>query len=513
MLITSAALIPLVGALLLTVVRGVASRVVAMLASLGSLGIAIAMAVLFDPGQGMQFTELHQWIPQIDAYYSLGVDGIGLSLVLLTTILTPLVLLYAFTESFREDQLGERAFLALALAVEGFSLYVFTATDVLLFYLFFEATLIPMFFLIGGFGGARRRYAAIKFLLYSLTSGLVMLAAVIGVYVNAQNNGHGSFLLSDLMNMSIGTNTERLLFVSFMIAFAVKAPMVPVHTWLPDAAENTTPGGAVMMVSIMDKIGTFGMFRFALGLFPNAADWATPVMIVLAVISIIYGALAALAQENLMRLVAYTSVSHFGFIVLGLFALTPTSVAGANLYMFNHGISTAALFLLVGYLMKRRGSAEIADFGGVQKVAPVLAGFLLIAGLSSLSLPGLAPFVSEFGVLAGTWEKYPWAAGISAIAMVLAALYIMRMYKRTMTGLPSTEVKEKVSELSIAERWIIVPLLALLLVLGVYPTPLTRVLNPDAEQAVTFVEKATNQDAVAPAAQPESTTISLGGAR
>ena len=290
MLITSAALIPLVGALLLTVIRGVASRVIAMLASVSTLGIAIAMAIMFNSGDGMQFTEQHQWIPQIGAYYSLGVDGIGLTLILLTTILTPLVLLYAFTEHFREDQLGERAFLGLTLAVEGFSLYVFTSTDVLLFYLFFETTLIPMFFLIGGFGGERRRYAAIKFLLYSLTSGLVMLAAVIGLYVNAHNNGHGTFLLSDLMNMSMGTNTERWLFVGFMIAFAVKAPMFPVHTWLPDAAENTTPGGAVMMVAIMDKIGTFGMFRFCLSLFPKAADWATPVIIVLAVISIIYGA-------------------------------------------------------------------------------------------------------------------------------------------------------------------------------------------------------------------------------
>lgn len=508
MLITSAALIPLVGALLLTVIRGVASRVIAMLASVSTLGIAIAMAIMFNSGDGMQFTEQHQWIPQIGAYYSLGVDGIGLTLILLTTILTPLVLLYAFTEHFREDQLGERAFLGLTLAVEGFSLYVFTSTDVLLFYLFFETTLIPMFFLIGGFGGERRRYAAIKFLLYSLTSGLVMLAAVIGLYVNAHNNGHGTFLLSDLMNMSMGTNTERWLFVGFMIAFAVKAPMFPVHTWLPDAAENTTPGGAVMMVAIMDKIGTFGMFRFCLSLFPKAADWATPVIIVLAVISIIYGALAALAQENMMRLVAYTSVSHFGFIVLGLFALTPTSVAGANLYMFNHGISTAALFLLVGYLIKRRGSTQISDFGGVQKVAPILAGFLLIAGLSSLSLPGLAPFISEFGVIAGTWTKYPWAAGISAIAMVLAGLYIMRMYKRTMTGLPSPTVKEKISELSMAERWIIIPLLALLIVFGVYPTPLTSVLNPDAEQTVSFVEKATGPNN----ATSEPTTITQGGA-
>lgn len=489
-LLTSAALVPLAIALLLTVVRGVAARVLAMLASLASLGLAIAMAVLFEPGAGMQFVEQHHWIPQINAYYSLGVDGIGLSLVLLTTILTPIVILYTFTEKFREDQMGERAFLGLVLAVEGLSLFVFSATDVLLFYLFFEATLIPMFFLIGGFGGARKRYAAIKFLLYSLSSGLIMLAAVIGVYVNAQAQGNGTFLLSDLLNMEVGTSTGRLLFVGFMIAFAVKAPMVPVHTWLPDAAENTTPGGAVMMVAIMDKIGTFGMLRFALGLFPEATKWATPVVVVLAVISVIYGALAALAQDNLMRLVAYTSVSHFGFIVLGIFALTPTSMAGSTLYMFNHGISTAALFLLVGYMIKRRGSADISDFGGVQKVAPVLAGFLLVAGLSALSLPGLAPFVSEFGVIVGTWPVLPWAAGISAIGMVLAALYIMRMYRETMTGEPDEVVVEKMTELSMLERIVIVPLLALLLVFGIYPAPLTNILNPDSEQAVTHVEKA-----------------------
>ncbi|MFY9190523.1 MAG: NADH-quinone oxidoreductase subunit M [Lawsonella sp.] len=491
-LLTSAALVPLAVALLLTVVRGVAARVLAMLASLSSLGLAIAMAVLFEPGAGMQFVEQHRWIPQINAYYSLGVDGIGLSLVLLTTILTPLVILYTFTENFREDQMGERAFLGLVLAVEGLSLFVFSATDVLLFYLFFEATLIPMFFLIGGFGGARKRYAAIKFLLYSLSSGLIMLAAVIGVYVNAQAQGNGTFLLSDLLNMEVGTSTGRLLFVGFMIAFAVKAPMVPVHTWLPDAAENTTPGGAVMMVAIMDKIGTFGMLRFALGLFPEAAEWATPVVVVLAVISVIYGALAALAQDNLMRLVAYTSVSHFGFIVLGIFALTPTSVAGSTLYMFNHGISTAALFLLVGYMIKRRGSADISDFGGVQKVAPVMAGFLLVAGLSALSLPGLAPFVSEFGVIVGTWPVFPWAAGISAIGMVLAALYIMRLYRQTMTGEPNEVVQEKMTELTMLERIVIIPLLALLLVFGIYPAPLTNILNPDSEQAVTHVEQAVN---------------------
>lgn len=502
-----AALAPLLGALLVALTRGKASRIIAIIASLITLGAAVAMAVLFHAGDGMQFTLTVPWIPALKAYFALGVDGLGLSMVILTAILTPLVLFYGMTENYRPDQLGERALLALTLAVEGLAIFVFTATDVLLFYLFFEATLIPMFFLIAGFGGARRRYAALKFLLYSLASGLVMLAAVIGLYVTANSQpGGGSFLLSDLTGLPMGTATERLLFIGFMIAFAVKAPMVPVHTWLPDAAENTTPGSAVMMVAIMDKIGTFGMLRFALGLFPHATQWATPVIVVLGVIAILYGALAALAQDHLMRLVAYTSVSHFGFIIIGIFALTPTSVAGSSLYMFNHGISTAALFLLVGYLMKRRGSGLISDFGGVQKVAPVLAGFLLVAGLSSLSLPGLAPFVSEFGVLAGTWTVLPWIAGFSALGMVLAALYIMRMYKRTMTGEPGEAVRETVTELTMAERAIIVPLLTLLIILGVYPAPLTSILNPDAQDVVTATQQATTP---APAVTP--TPVELGG--
>ena len=503
MLITIAALVPLVGALLMTLLRGAAARGVALIASLVPLVLALVMAASFVPGEGFQFVLEALWIPSVNAYYAVGLDGIGLSMLILTGILTPLVVLYSFTEHYREDQYGEPAFLGFVLAVEGLSVFVFTATDVLLFYLFFEATLIPMFFLIGGFGGERRRYAAIKFLLYSLASGLIMLAAVIGVYVvSQQGNDQGTFLLTELMANPIAGSTGRWLFAGFMIAFIVKAPMVPLHTWLPDAAENTTPGGAIMMVAIMDKIGTFGMIRFALGLFPEASAWATRFMIILAVISVLWGALAALAQTDLMRFVAYTSVSHFGFIVLGIFALTPTSFAGSALYMFNHGLSTAALFFVVGFMIRRRGSGDIFTFGGVQQTAPLLAGFLLIAGLSALSLPGLAPFISEFGVIAGTYSVHPWAAGIAAIAMVLSAVYVTRIYRVTMTGQPSTEVIATVPEISQAERWIIAPVVALLIFFGLFPAPITNLVNPDAQASVDAVVSAAavqGSDAVTPA--------------
>ncbi|MDY6050568.1 MAG: NADH-quinone oxidoreductase subunit M [Corynebacterium sp.] len=513
MLITITALVPLVGALLMTVLRGGAARGVALVASLVPLVLALLMAAQFTPGDGFQFTAQTLWIPAINAYYAVGLDGIGLSMLILTGILTPLVVAYSFTEHYREDQYGEAAFLGFVLAIEGLSVFVFTATDVLLFYLFFEATLIPMFFLIGGFGGERRRYAAIKFLLYSLASGLIMLAAVIGVYVvSQQGNDAGTFLLRDLMATPIAGSTGRWLFAGFMIAFIVKAPMVPLHTWLPDAAENTTPGGAIMMVAIMDKIGTFGMIRFALGLFPEASAWATQFMIILAVVSVLWGAFAALAQTDLMRFVAYTSVSHFGFIVLGIFAFTPTSFAGSALYMFNHGLSTAALFFVVGYLIRRRGTGDIFAFGGVQQVAPLLAGFLLIAGLSALSLPGLAPFISEFAVIAGTFTVHPWAAGIAAIAMVLSAVYVTRIYRVTMTGQPSSVIISEVPEITQSERWILAPVIALLIFFGLFPAPITSLVNPDAEAAVTAVVSTARVQGSDVAAGAAGTTTE-GGAR
>jgi NADH-quinone oxidoreductase subunit M len=262
-----------------------------------------------------------------------------------------------------------------------------------------------------------------------------------------------------------------------MAAFAIKAPLFPFHTWLPDAAASATPSTAVLMVSVIDKVGTFGMLRWGLGLFPGAAEWATPVVVTLAVVSVVYGALLAIGQDDLRRLIAFTSVSHFGFIILGLFAVTSTSTAGATFYMFNHGLSTAALFLIAGILIARRGSASIADFGGVQKVAPVLTGLFLIAGLSSLSLPGLAPFISEYMVMVGTYTRYPAAAIISVLAIVLAALYILVMFQRTMTG-PLREDNAGIRDLNALEMASLAPAIVLMVGLGFFPQPLLNVINP-----------------------------------
>src|SRR5690606_3357858 len=273
-------------------------------------------------------------------------------------------------------------------------------------------------------------------------------------------------------------NTQRLLFCGFMFAFAIKAPMVPFHTWLPDAAEESTPGGATMMVGVMDKLGTFGMIRFCLELFPEASRWATPVVLVLAVISILYGAIMAVASKNLMRFISYTSVSHFGFIVLGIFAFTTQSMVGSTLYMLNHGLSTAALFLVAGYLIKRRGSALIADFGGVQKVAPVMAGLFLFGSLATLSLPGLSSFVSEFMVLAGTFGRHPVFGIVATLGIVMAAVYMMLTYQRTMTGPISDEVSATMSDVGVRERLAVVPVVLLILAIGFFPKPLLDAIEP-----------------------------------
>ena len=446
--------------------------------SLVTLAVVALVGFGFDTsGPRFQFVETYTWIRSFGAHYALGVDGIGLTLVLLTAILTPVVIL----ASWRDGEQGRwsvNSFFAWMLALEGLALGVFEATDVFLFYVLFEATLIPIYFLIGGFGGPRRSFAAVKFLLYSLLGGLLMLASVVGLYVVSSHSAGGpSYLFSDLSHLHIDTNVGRWLFAGFFVAFAIKAPMFPVHTWLPDATAEGTPGTSVLLVSVLDKIGTFGMLRFCLGLFPEASKWATPVVLVLAVISILYGALAAIGQRNIPRLIAYTSVSHFGFIVLGIFVLNTQGQTGSTLYMFNHGLSTAALFLVTGFLIKRRGSQLIGDFGGVEKRAPVLAGIFLVAGLSSLSLPGLSPFVSEFLVIVGTFVYSFWYAIFAVVAIVLAAMYILWMYQRTMTG-PLRPELAGIKDLNVREVVALAPLVALIVLLGFYPKPLTAIINP-----------------------------------
>ncbi|GAB3660921.1 NADH-quinone oxidoreductase subunit M [Nocardioides korecus] len=474
-------LVPIVGAVVLTLMPARAGssapKWVALGVSLLTLVIGIGIALGYQPGGGTQFTEDVVWIKLFGAHYALGVDGLGLSLVLLTVILTPVVVAASWNDG-DAGRFGAKGFFAWVLALEGLSVGVFAATDVFLFYVFFEAVIFPVYFLVAGHGGPDRVRAAVKFLLFSLLGGLVMLPAVIGLYVESATSAGGpSYLVSDLAKLDFGTAAGRWMFVGFFIAFAIKAPMFPVHTWLPDTTQNATPGTSVLLVSVLDKIGTFGMIRFCLELFPEASRWATPVVITLAVISILYGALMAIASDDMMRLIAFTSVSHFGFIVLGIFVMNSQGLSGANLYMFNHGLSTAALFLVVGFLVKRRGTASIRAYGGVEKVAPVLAGLFLVAGLSSLSLPGTSPFVSELLVMVGAFVHSPWAAAFAVPGIVLAAIYILWMYQRTMTG-PVREGVHGMPDLSVREVSALAPLVVMIVVLGFYPKPLIAVFEP-----------------------------------
>lgn len=487
--LTVTAAVPLVGAAAVAgLPRTLAARAkpLALGVSLVALALTVALALRFDVGGAQQFqlTEQHEWIPQFGVTYALGVDGIALVLVALAAVLTPVCILAAWHD-VPEAGRREQNFFALVLVLETLMIGVFSATDVFLFYVFFEVMLFPVYFLIGSFGGPRRREAAVKFLLYSLLGGLVMLVAVIALYVAGPGGPHG-FLLSNLVGLRLDPATEKLMFLGFFFAFAVKAPMFPVHTWLPDAAEQAPPAVAVLLVGVLDKVGTFGMIRFCLPLFPGAAKWATPAVIVLALVSIVYGALLAIGQRDVMRLIAYTSVSHFGFIVLGIFAMTSTGQSGSVLYMVNHGFSTAALFLVAAMLAARRGSRLIPDFGGWQRVTPLIAGALLIAGLSSLALPGLSTFVSEFLVLVGTFQRYPAAGVVATIGIVLAAIYITLMYQRVMTG-PRPTDQEGTRDLTHREAWVVAPVLAVIIGLGVFPGPVLDVINPAVRRTMTQV--------------------------
>lgn len=500
--------VPMVGAaaviLLPSAARNLA-KYVALAVSLAVLAVAVLLAVRFEPGGARyQFVEDHEWIPSFGTGYVLGVDGIALALVVLTAVLVPLLIVAGWFDA------GERArsvhtYLALTLAVEGMVLISLTALDVLLFYVFFEAMLIPMYFLIGGFGGAGRSAAAVKFLLYNLFGGLIMLAAVIGLYVATARSdafAAGTFDVRAIVDavadgrFVLGPAVANALFLGFMFAFAVKAPLWPFHRWLPDAAVEATPATAVLMMAVVDKVGTFGMLRYCLQLFPDASMTFRPLVITLAVIGIVFGAVVAIGQTDLMRLISYTSISHFGFIILGIFVMTSQGQAGSTLYMVNHGISTAALFLVAGFLVSRRGSRVIADYGGVQRVAPVLAGTFLVAGLATLSLPGLAPFISEFLVLVGTFTHFPVFAVFAALALVLSAVYVLWAYQRIMTG-PVRAGNEALRDLVPREVAVVAPLIALLLVLGVYPKLALDVIDPAVGHTMTTIGQQDPTPAVA----------------
>ncbi len=485
--ITTLAVLPLLGVLGLIALPRESVRTAKQLALMTSILVAVLaiwMTTQFEVDRpGFQFVENRSWIPSFGITFGFGLDGISLLLVLLAVLLVPIVIVAGWNES-EGGRWSVKTYYILILILETIMIGVFAATDVFLFYVFFEAMLVPIYFLIGGYGSGERAAAAVKFLLYSLFGGLLMLASIIGLYVISGNQGGHTFDITELAASTIDGKTQNFLFLGFFIAFAIKAPLWPLHTWLPDAAKSATPGTSVLLLGVLDKVGTFGMIRYCIKLFPEASKTFTPFIITLAVISILYGAFLAIGQKDINGLIAFTSISHFGFITLGIFAMTTQGHAGATLYMINHGFSTAALFLLAGWMVKRRGSSAIADFGGLQRVTPILAWTFFIAGMSSLALPGLSSFVSEFLVLVGTFTRYPVAAVIGTLGVVLAALYILIPVQKILHG-PVTPGNENLHDLTRREKIAIAPVIAVIIALGFYPKPLLDVINPVAHRTIT----------------------------
>ena len=493
-------LIPLVASIGVVALKPEQARIAKFASLATSLVVLVYVIVLlakFDTSNGaprFQFQGSWTWIKAFGVHFAFGVDGIALVLVLMAVILVPAVMLSSWNsfdsragaeEAITGRRRSVKNFFALMLLLEFFMIGVFTATDVFLFYVFFEAMLVPMYFIIGSFGGPRRQYAAMKFFLYSLVGGLLMLASVIGLYVTT---GSRTFAIADLIGKVPDGATQKWLFLGFFIAFAIKAPLVPFHTWLPDAGAEAPAGGAALLVGVLDKVGTFGFLRYCLPLFPGASTYFAPAILILSVIGILYAAFLAIGQRDMKRLVAYTSVAHFGFIGLGIFAFTTQGGTGAVLYMVNHGLSTGALFIVVGLLIARGKSRSVNDYGGVAKVAPILAGLFLLTGLSALALPGMSTFISEFLVLVGTFTRHKGLAVLATTGIVLAAIYVLYLYQRTFQGRLGERV-QKFRDANPREILAVAPLIAIIIFLGVYPKPLLDVINPAVKYTLSDVHK------------------------
>lgn len=416
----------------------------------------------------MQFVEFVPWIPQIGISYHVGIDGLSFWLVMLTTFL----MLIAIPASFSEINDRIKEYVIFFLILETAMLGVFVALDVFLFYVFWEFSLIPMAFLIGIWGHERRIYAAVKFILFTMTGSLLMLVAIIVLYFAT---GARTFDLIELQKMITPASLQPWLFAAFALAFAIKVPMFPLHTWLPDAHVQAPTAGSIILAGVLLKLGAYGFIRYCLTLFPDASRQFAPVLIVLAIIGIIYGAMVAAMQKDLKSLVAYSSVSHMGFIILGIFVFSQQAMSGAILQMVNHGISTGALFLLVGLLYERRHTRLIAEFGGLQKVIPLFSFLLLVVMFSSMGLPGLNGFVGEFLILLGAWSASPVYTMFAAVGVILAAIYLLWAYQRAMQGPVTNEKNKHLPDLNRRELVLVAVMIALIVVIGVLPNLL---LNP-----------------------------------
>jgi NADH-quinone oxidoreductase subunit M len=484
MLLTTVVFVPLIGAILVLLAGGGGNRpdreptvrVLALVVSVIEFALTLWLWYRFDPtSANFQFVEQRAWLPQFGISYHLGLDGISLFLVVLTAFLTPLALLTSWQAIHNNQKLYSFFVLALETAMLG----VFVSLDLFLFYIFWDAVLIPMYFLIGIWGYDRRIYAAVKFILYTMVGSILMLIAIIGLaYAHASAAGTPSFDLLDLYGTVLPWGLEKWFFLAFTLAFVIKVPLFPFHTWLPDAHVEAPTGGSVILAGVMLKMGTYGLLRFSFPLFPNAAHVFAPWLAVLAIIGIIYGALVAMVQPDLKKLVAYSSVSHLGFVVLGLCVMNVNGIEGAVYQMLNHGVSTGGHFMIVGMLSDRRHTRLIAEFGGLKGVMPMFARMFLLLTLSSIALPGLNGFIGEFLILLGAFRADARLAYFAAIGVILSSVYMLWMFQRVNYGTVDNEKNRKLPDLSPREWAMMVPTVALAIFMGILPSVFLRPMEP-----------------------------------
>jgi NADH-quinone oxidoreductase subunit M len=488
-ILTSLVALPIAGAILLLFVRGDEEqsaslvRNIALVVSVLVFAETLLLWSRFNPASAdFQFVERHAWIPAFGISYFVGVDGISLLLLVLTAFLTPLALLGSWESIHRKT----KGFCMFVLLLESAMMGVFVSLDLFLFYVFWDAMLVPMYFLIGIWGYERRIYASIKFILYTMAGSVLMLLAILGLaYLHSTATGTYTFDLLKLYDLTVPSHLQFWFFLAFALAFAIKVPLFPFHTWLPDAHVEAPTAGSVILAGVLLKMGTYGLLRFAFPLFPQAALWFAPKIAVLAIIGIIYGALVAMVQPDMKKLVAYSSVSHLGFVVLGICAMDMQGAQGAVYQMLNHGVSTGGLFLIVGMLSDRRHTRLISEYGGLKSVMPHLVAAFLIVTLSSIGLPGLNGFVGEFLILLGAFRWDPAMAAFAATGVVLSATYMLWMFQRVNYGPVTHEQNAHLADLRPREWLVIVPIIATTVLMGVLPNLFLRPIGPSVERLLT----------------------------